>query len=100
MAESAMAKVYLTGVLEVPVERLQQVRMALPQHIALTRAEAGCISFDVVENAEGSGRFNVSEVFENQAAFDAHQIRTKTSDWFKVTQGIPRDYTITVGEGD
>ncbi len=100
MTNGEMAKVYLTGVLDVPADRIEQVRAALPQHIALTRAEAGCISFDVVEDLALAGRFNVSEVFENQVAFDAHQDRTKASDWFRVTQGIPRDYTVTVGERD
>ncbi|WP_170477755.1 putative quinol monooxygenase [Ruegeria arenilitoris] len=95
-----MAKVYLQGFLDVPEDKLQQVRSALPRHIELTRAEPGCISFEVVEDTVQPGRFNVSEVFENQEAFDAHQSRTKASDWFTVTQGVPRDYTVKVEEGE
>ncbi len=90
-------KVYLQGQITVPSDRLDQVRTALPDHIALTRAEPGCMSFDVVEDANEPGRFNVSEVFESQEAFDAHQVRTKASVWFKVTEGIPREYTVTRG---
>ncbi|MBO9444898.1 putative quinol monooxygenase [Ruegeria sp. R14_0] len=90
------AKVFLNGYISVPDNRIAQVRAALSDHIALTRAEPGCIAFDVAEDVEVSGRFNVSEVFENQAAFDAHQARTKASAWFKVTEGIPRDYEITM----
>ena len=99
MAFETGHRVYLTGFLDVPPDRLQQVRLALPQHIALTRAEAGCVSFEVVEDSSVAGRFNVSEVFENRAAFDAHQARTKASEWFKVTQGIPRHYSVSV-EGE
>jgi quinol monooxygenase YgiN len=44
------------------------------------------------------GRFLVSEVFSDRAAFDAHQERTRNSDWFAVTAGIPRDYTIRSGD--
>jgi len=88
-------KVFLNGHIDVPQDRLAAVREALPLHIDLTRAEAGCISFEVVEDNATPGRFLVAEVFENQAAFDAHQTRTRSSDWFKVTEGIPRDYTIT-----
>ncbi|WP_170557034.1 putative quinol monooxygenase [Ruegeria atlantica] len=91
------SKVMLTGHILVPADRIAQVRDALPDHISLTLAESGCISFDVTEDADIPGRFNVSEVFESQAAFDAHQARTKTSTWFKVTEGIPRDYQITLG---
>ena len=95
MSPEENKKVCLKGHITVPYDRLEQVRAVLPQHIALTRSEPGCLSFEVVEDAEISGRFNVSEVFENQAAFDAHQTRTQASAWFKITDGIPREYTIT-----
>ncbi|CUJ88056.1 Antibiotic biosynthesis monooxygenase [Ruegeria denitrificans] len=91
----ANGKIYLRGFILVPADRLEQVRAALPRHIALTRAEPGCLSFEVAEDTEIAGRFNVSEVFENRTAFDAHQVRTKASDWFHVTKGIPREYSIT-----
>ena len=95
MMQDDTRKVYLQGHITVPEDRLVLVRQALPTHIALTRAEGGCISFDVTEDVECSGRFNVSEVFANQAAFDAHQERAKNSDWFRITQGIPREYSVT-----
>lgn len=91
-------KIYLQGHIDVPLDRLDAVKTALPEHIALTHAEAGCISFEVVESGDIAGRFLVAEIFTNQAAFDAHQERAKTSDWAKVTQGIPRDYSISVGK--
>jgi quinol monooxygenase YgiN len=97
MKDNEAVKIFLSGHIDVPDDRLEAVKSALPQHISLTRAEAGCISFDVVQNDTISGRFMVSEVFVDQAAFDAHQVRTKNSDWFKTTEGIPREYSITVG---
>ncbi len=81
-----------------PADRLDAVRAALPQHIALTRAEKGCISFVVTEDVNQPGRFNVSEIFEDRSAFDAHQNRTKASDWFAVTKGIPREYSVTFSD--
>lgn len=91
-------KIHLNGYIEVPSNKLEIVRDALEIHIALTRQEEGCLSFNVVEDAEQNGRFNVSETFESQEAFDAHQARTKASDWFRVTQDMPRKYQITHGE--
>ncbi|WP_299946380.1 putative quinol monooxygenase [uncultured Ruegeria sp.] len=88
-------KVYLQGHIAVPLDRLDEVRRALPTHIALTRAEEGCIAFEVSEDDAHPGRFNVSEVFSNRAALDAHQNRTRNSDWFRITQGIPREYSVT-----
>ncbi|SFK64343.1 putative quinol monooxygenase [Shimia haliotis] len=88
----------LTGYIDVPADRLSAVRAALPDHVALTRAEPGCLSFEVTPDATMSGRFNVSERFTDQTAFDAHQTRTKASDWAEVTKDIPRTYQITTDD--
>ena len=90
------AKIYLDGHIDVPQARLDAVAAALPAHIALTLAEPGCLFFNVTPCAEVAGRFLVSEAFANQASFDAHQERTKASDWFQVAAGIPREYKIRV----
>lgn len=86
----------MTGHIDVPGDRLEAVKTALPIHVALTRAERGCLAFDVVPCPRTEHRFLVSELFVDQQAFDAHQTRTKQSGWAKVTAGIPRDYSITV----
>ena len=88
--------VTLTGHIDVPVERMEEIQAALPAHIALTRAEPGCLSFDVSPCTDVKGRFLVSEAFVDQQAFDAHQARAKASDWAKASEGIPREYSIRV----
>lgn len=90
-------RIFLDGHIDVPPERLEEVRAALPEHIRLTLEEPGCLSFQVSESGSVVGRFEVSEVFVDRAAFDAHQQRAKASAWFDVTVGIPRDYAIRVG---
>jgi len=92
----AQGTVRLTGHIDVPEERSEAVQAALPVHIALTRAEEGCLSFEVVPCPQVPHRFLVSELFVDQSAFDAHQKRTKDSSWAEVTEGIPREYSITV----
>lgn len=91
-----MGRVHLSGHLDVPPERVDAVRAALPQHIALTLAEPGCLAFTVVQNPSTPTRFDVSETFTDQAAFDQHQQRAQSSDWAAVTQGMLRHYTIRV----
>ena len=87
--------IHLTGHIDVPPNRLDEISAALPEHIRLTRLEAGCVSFDVTPDSKQSGRFNVAEVFASRADFDAHQARTKTSDWARITDGIARSYSIS-----
>lgn len=84
----------LTGHIQVPADRLTAVRSALADHIHLTRAEPGNLTFSVIEHPTIAGRFDVAETFVDRAAFDAHQTRAAQSDWAKITQGIPRDYQI------
>lgn len=92
-------RVFLDGYMEVPPERRAAVTRALPDHIALTRAEPGCLAFDVTPSPDHPGRFLVSEIFANQAAFEAHQVRAKASAWAEVTAGLPRHYTIRTEDG-
>ncbi|MBY5932411.1 antibiotic biosynthesis monooxygenase [Tateyamaria omphalii] len=71
-----------------------RVRAALPEHVQLTRAEPGCIRFDVTPTDDPLV-WAVSEEFVDPAAFEAHQARACASDWARETQGIARDYTVT-----
>jgi len=86
--------VTLTGHIDVPDGRLAEIRAALTDHIALTRAEPGCLRFDVSESADVAGRFLVSEAFTDANAFAAHQARAKASAWGRISAGLTRDYVI------
>ena len=88
-------KIRLTGYLGIPEERMASVMAALPIHLELTRMEPGCSEFDVSQSATVEGRLLVSELFEDQAAFEAHQRRTAASAWAEITAGIPRHYEMT-----
>jgi quinol monooxygenase YgiN len=65
----------------------------VPLHIALTLAEPGCLSFAVVQTADPLV-WQVDESFTDDAAFAAHQTRTKASDWARLTAHIERRFTI------
>ena len=90
-----MGVIHLTGRLICASHaQARAVMMGLPEHIRLTRAEAGCLSFDVTPTDDPLV-WQVEERFADRAAFEAHQARTGASDWAVQTAGIPRDYTIT-----
>jgi quinol monooxygenase YgiN len=65
----------------------------LARHVALTRAEAGCISFEV-SPTEDPLVWQVEEWFHDAAAFRAHQDRVSSSEWGSATAGIERHYAI------
>lgn len=70
------------------------VRKHLPTHIEKSRAEPGCLRFDVTQDSTDPLVWHVSEAFTSQEAFDAHQARTRSSDWWTATQSIPRKFRI------
>lgn len=65
----------------------------LPRHIELTRAEAGCLRFDV-EPTDDPLVWTVPEEFASRPAFDAHPERVQASEWGRATAGITHDYMI------
>ena len=90
-----MAMIRLSGRLVCPTHTdARRVAMALPAHVRLTQAEAGCIAFDVSPTADPLV-WTVDETFASRAAFDAHQQGTAASDWAAQTKDITRDYVIT-----
>ena len=75
-------------------EEIAVVTEFLPRHIELTRAEPGCISFEV--NQSSNPRvWNVSEYFLDAGAFELHQARVKASDWGRATAEIKRSYSVS-----
>ncbi|MDQ4503434.1 antibiotic biosynthesis monooxygenase [Sinomonas sp. ASV322] len=65
----------------------------LERHIALTRAENGCVSFCVTPTDDPLV-WQVEELFRDAGAFKAHQDRVASSEWGRATAGIERRYTI------
>jgi quinol monooxygenase YgiN len=65
----------------------------LDLHVALTRAEPGCLHFTVTPTGDPLV-WSVHERFVDQAAFDSHQARVQASEWGRATAGIERDYVV------
>ncbi|UOA31648.1 hypothetical protein DSM110093_01419 [Sulfitobacter sp. DSM 110093] len=88
-------KVVLSGHLRCATRaEADRVRAGLDAHLRLTRAEPGCLRFDVTPTDDPLV-WQVTELFTDRTAFDAHQARAAASDWATLTAGITRDYQIT-----
>jgi quinol monooxygenase YgiN len=89
-----MSEVRLTGRLVCgDPEEARLVAEHLSEHIASTRAERGCLAFDVTPTADPLV-WRVEERFEDESAFRAHQHRVVTSEWGRATAGIERRYSV------
>lgn len=88
----------LTGTLSCATQQdAALVTRLLPEHMRLTLAEPGCLSFKVLPMNDGL-TWAVDETFADRAAFTAHQNRTAASDWGRATSHIPRSYRIDGGD--
>lgn len=90
-----LKKVQLEGYIVVPEADIGRVLMELPNHIRLTLAEKGCMAFAVTRRINEPNYFDVYEVFESEASFEAHQKRVQESAWGEVTKSVERNYSIT-----
>lgn len=87
-----MGMTTLTGTLTCTTQaEAEVVRTYLPEHIRLSRAEPGCVKFDVTVG-DTPMVWHLDEAFIDAAAFAAHQDRTKTTIWAKKTANLIRDF--------
>jgi quinol monooxygenase YgiN len=70
------------------------VHRYLTDHIALSRAEPGCLTFNV-DPTKDPLVWQLDETFVDEPAFAAPQARTKASAWFAATAHLARDFKIT-----
>ena len=75
-------------------DQAEKVRTHLPDHIRLSRAEPGCLAFNVNPTADPLV-WRLDESFADRAAFEDHQTRTRASLWFTATANLTRDFAVT-----
>ena len=86
--------VELTGTLRCRPDEVALLQAEIPRHVALTRAEAGCLAFEIRATPDPCS-FEVAERFADEAAFAHHQSRTRTSDWWRLTHHMVRDFHVS-----
>ncbi|MFN5998612.1 MAG: putative quinol monooxygenase [Paracoccaceae bacterium] len=74
-------------------EEAELVRQLLPEHIRLSRAEPGCLTF-TVEPTGNPLVWRLDESFVDNAAFKAHGDRMRSSAWFAATAGLARNFEV------
>jgi quinol monooxygenase YgiN len=86
--------IHVTGTLTcATVDEADLVRKHLPEHIRLSRAEPGCLTFNVDPTGDPLV-WQLDESFTDKAAFQAHGDRTRSSLWYTVTVGLARNFKV------
>ena len=72
------------------LEEADRAAALLPEHMRLTRAEPGCLFFDITQSDDPL-IWRVEELFASEAALAAHTARTKASLWAEKSAALTRD---------
>lgn len=84
-----MPKLAIIGTIEVTPGKKDQVASALMAHRArCLKDEPGTLQFDVMLPREDDSKVLVYEVFQDDAAFEAHQNAPSVAQWRKETAGM------------
>ena len=80
--------VVIIGHFRLPVESLEAAREPMARVVAATRAEPGCIKYAYAPEPGDTGLIHVSEVWESQAALDAHFASAHMKQWQQERAGL------------
>jgi quinol monooxygenase YgiN len=69
-------------------DALERARELVPDVVASTRLEKGCIAYDVAEDVLSPGTFRVSELWESEADVRAHLAAPQMIEWGNVRAGM------------
>ncbi len=67
-----MSKLHVIATIPAQADAVDQVRAALQDLVAATRAEEGCSAYDLYESGAAPGTFITVERWRSQADLDAH----------------------------
>ncbi len=75
----------------------QAARVAahLPEHARLSRAEPGCLRFDIAPDPADPLIWTLDEAFVDAAAFAAHRARSAASNWARASDGVARELRVS-----
>jgi quinol monooxygenase YgiN len=80
--------VVIIGHFRLPVENLEAARAPMARVVAATRSEPGCIKYSYALDPDDPGLVHVSEVWESQAALDAHFTSAHMKQWQEERAGL------------
>jgi len=67
--------------------------------VAKTRSEAGCVSYDLLQNAKDSTKFVFYERFIDQTAFDHHLEQPYVQTWIELAESYGATFDIGLWHG-
>lgn len=81
-----------------PVDIDRFLQLVTANANASVETETGCRKFDVVRPKEGAGKVFLYEIYDNQAAFDAHKRTVHFASFDRDSAPLVLNKTVVVGD--
>jgi len=89
-----MEKLTIVAHITAKVDKTDLVKAELEKLIAPTRAEDGCINYDLHQDQNKSNLFLFFENWTDREAWEAHMETSHIKDYLAATDGAVEDFTV------
>ncbi|MGB5758683.1 MAG: putative quinol monooxygenase [Acidimicrobiales bacterium] len=79
----------VAGTIRIEPEHRDQMFAAVAPMVAATRAEPGCRAYSFSPDVDDPGLVHLYELWEDQAALDAHFVSEHMATWRQASAGLP-----------
>ena len=89
-----MSKLTIVANIKVKPEHVDTVKAELEKLIPITRAEEGCIQYDLHQDNENPAHFLFYENWDSRELWQTHMNNQHLKDYMAATDGMVEDFTL------
>ncbi len=89
-----MSKLTIVANIKANAEKIELVKSELLKLINITRAEAGCINYDLHQDNENPGHFMFYENWESRELWQTHMNAPHLAAYMAATDGAVAEFTL------
>lgn len=89
-----MATLTIVANIKANADNVELVKTELLKLIEVTRAETGCINYDLHQDNENPAHFMFYENWQSRELWQAHMANQHLQDYMKATEGAVAEFTL------
>ncbi|WP_421869695.1 putative quinol monooxygenase [Motiliproteus sp.] len=89
-----MSQLTIVANIKAEADKIELVKAELQKLIAITRAEPGCINYDLHQDNDNPAHFLFYENWESRELWQAHMANQHLQDYLAATEGAVAEFTL------
>lgn len=89
-----MSKLTIVANIKANVDKVDLVKTELEKLIPITRAEEGCLQYDLHQDNDNPAQFLFFEVWESRNLWQVHMNNQHLKDYLAATEGAVEEFTL------